>query len=156
MANLSRPFQFRATRGSSGSDLSRDIGYDYRRTVGRHVRDWRLAKGLTQEQLAQQMGMGFTAVSAIETGRGAVPPERYEDFAAILGVPRREFGKFMLRYTNPWAYAMIFEEEAHADPQLRRDLQAIPERLGVNIATGRPTGRARNASNEHEGPSGRE
>ena len=142
MANLSRPFQFRAGRGSDSAELNRDIAYDYRRTVGRMVRDWRLAKGMTQDELARAMGMGFTAISAIETGRSTVPPERYQEFADILNVERVEFGKLMLRYSNPWAYALIFDPE-HADRPLQEDIGSIPERIGVNTATGRPTQNAR-------------
>lgn len=41
---------------------------DMRRLVGRNVRKFRLAKGLTQEQLSELCGHGQNYISSLETG----------------------------------------------------------------------------------------
>jgi len=126
MPNLSRPLHGRNARGSTGSDLGRDIPHDYRRKVGAWIRERRLASQLTQQDLANQLGVGFTAISAIEVGRGSVPPERYEAMADALGIDHEEFAKVMLRYSNPWAYGMLFGK----DRKLKDELKEMPERVG--------------------------
>lgn len=42
---------------------------DARRTVGKNVRRYRLAAGLSQEQLAERMGVDRAYVSGLEVGR---------------------------------------------------------------------------------------
>ena len=113
-----------ANRGSKGDDLSRDIPHDYRRYVGQWLRDLRVQSNLRQQDVADVLGLGFTAVSAMETGRTSVPPEQYEAMANVLGVDHVEFGKTMLRYSNPWAYKMIFG----ADRKLTDELSELPGR----------------------------
>ena len=106
--------------------LPRDLGYEYRRRLGAWVRQARLAVGLTQQQLADRLGVGFTAISAVENGRNNIPPERYELLAEALGVDKQDFGRLVLRWTNPWLYALLFGDGEHS---LKEDLGAIPERL---------------------------
>jgi transcriptional regulator with XRE-family HTH domain len=103
----------------------RDIGFDYRRKVGNKVRDLREAKALTQRELGQLVGMGANAVSAIELGRNPIPPERYEAFAEALGEPQKRFGVFLLEYTDPWLFALIYGKEKAA----RHNLEQIPDRM---------------------------
>ena len=114
-------------RGSKGNDLSRDIPNEYRRHVGAWLREHRLANDLRQEDLAVALGVVATAISQIENGRASIPPERYEALADFLGIPHAEFGKTMLRYTNPWAYAMIF---GHTK-EIRDEIENIPSRHGT-------------------------
>lgn len=123
--SIAYPLMGRTTRGSSGTDLTRDIPHDYRRQSGAYLRDLRTKRGLTQQQLGEQIGVGFTAVSAIENGRVSVPPDKYELLVSALGVPRQEFGKIMLRFSNPWAYALIFGAREQA---LKDELAAMPSR----------------------------
>ena len=129
MSSINRPMYKRlptnsVDRGSKGADLKRDIAFDYRRTVGIWLRDLRQSRELTQQDVADQLGLGFTAVSAIEVGRSSVPPEKYEELADLYEVDHKEFAKKMLRYSNPWAFAMIFG----ADKQLSSDISEIPVR----------------------------
>jgi transcriptional regulator with XRE-family HTH domain len=124
-----KPMMGRTKRGSTPSNLERDIAYDYRRIVGHWIQDKRLKTGLTQQALGRALGISNTAVSAIELGRNTLSPERMGELADILGVLRHEFGTFMLRYTNPWMYALIYGEH---DPTLKADLQNLPERLADN------------------------
>jgi transcriptional regulator with XRE-family HTH domain len=103
-------------------DAGEDIGYDYRRKIGRFVREQRLRLGMTQAELGEHLGMGNTAVSALELGRSVVAPERFSTMADLFGVPRAEMGKFLLRYTNPWIYALIYGERSN---DLKSDLQNL-------------------------------
>lgn len=135
MPTVNRPFAQRARRrGASPNnlDLSRDIPHDYRRVVGAWLRDLRLKAGMTQAQLADILGVGFTAISAIEVGRGSVPPERYDALASALGVDRAEFGKTMLRYSNPWAFEMIYGDAMSRSERarLKEELAQMPTRVG--------------------------
>ena len=134
MAAHTRPMGGRTQatlRGSEGSDLERDIAGDYRRHTGRWLKDARAAAGLTQLELSKLMGMdGTSSISSFEVGRGSIPPERYKDFATSLGQNERDMGLFMLRYTNPWLYALIYGD---ADVNLKRDIAALPMRGKTSI-----------------------
>jgi len=55
--------------------------------VGRNVRVWRIAKGLSQGQLADRLGITFQQVQKYEIGGNRVPVGRLVKIAAILGVP---------------------------------------------------------------------
>ncbi len=121
MAAITKPMMNRK-RGAIGADLDQDIAYDYRRRIGRWVRENRLRLDLTQAALGDVLGMGHTAVSALELGRSVISPERYAALADLFGLPRSEVGKFLLRYTNPWIYALIYGERS-AD--LKSDLSNL-------------------------------
>ncbi|HYK81470.1 MAG TPA: helix-turn-helix transcriptional regulator [Micropepsaceae bacterium] len=56
-------------------------------TVGRNVRIWRMAKGLSQSQLASRLGITFQQVQKYETGANRIGTGRLVKIAAILGVP---------------------------------------------------------------------
>lgn len=99
------------------------MAYEYRRKVGSYLRDQRLRIGMTQAELGKVLGMGHTAISAIELGRGSVPPERYAGISSVLGLQEEEFGKFLLRYTNPWLHALIY---GTTDKILGHDLKKFP------------------------------
>lgn len=103
------------------------IAYDYRRRLGQFLAERRLAREMTQEELANLLGVVPTSISAIELGRSTVAPERCEAYAEALGLDKADFGKLMFRYSNPWLYAMIFGVEG--DPELQKDLANIPERV---------------------------
>ena len=55
--------------------------------VGRNVRVWRMAKGLSQAQLARRLGVTFQQVQKYETGGNRVSTGRLVKLAAILAVP---------------------------------------------------------------------
>jgi transcriptional regulator with XRE-family HTH domain len=72
------------------------------------------------------VGVWNTAISAIEIGRNSVPPERYKDFADVLGIPRKEWARFILEQTDPWLYALLFDDEKKVSHRIK----TIPERVG--------------------------
>ena len=56
-------------------------------TVGRNVRIWRMAKGLSQIQLAKRLGVAFQQVQKYEVGINRIGTGRLVQIAAILDVP---------------------------------------------------------------------
>src|SRR5215471_7981147 len=55
--------------------------------VGRNVRIWRMAKGLSQSQLAGRLGVTFQQVQKYEVGANRIGTGRLVMLAGILGVP---------------------------------------------------------------------
>jgi len=56
-------------------------------TVGRNVRVWRMARGLSQKQLAQRLGLTFQQVQKYESGGDRISMGRLVKVARVLGVP---------------------------------------------------------------------
>ena len=80
-----------------------------RKEAGAWLRELRERRGLSQRRLAAQLGSDYyTFVSQLETGRGRIPPDRYEAWAEALGVPPLEFVKNLLRYYDPETYRILF------------------------------------------------
>jgi transcriptional regulator with XRE-family HTH domain len=55
--------------------------------VGRNVHFWRLARGLSQTQLADRLGVTFQQVQKYETGHNRVSMGRLVKTAAVLRIP---------------------------------------------------------------------
>ena len=55
--------------------------------VGRNVRIWRMAKGLTQDDLASRVGVTFQQLQKYEIGGNRIPTGRLVKLSGILGVP---------------------------------------------------------------------
>jgi transcriptional regulator with XRE-family HTH domain len=55
--------------------------------VGRNLRIWRMAKGLSQSQLASRLGVTFQQVQKYEIGSNRIGTGRLVKAAGILGVP---------------------------------------------------------------------
>jgi transcriptional regulator with XRE-family HTH domain len=55
--------------------------------VGRNLRIWRMAKGLSQTQLANRLGVTFQQVQKYEIGANRIGTGRLVKSAAILSVP---------------------------------------------------------------------
>jgi transcriptional regulator with XRE-family HTH domain len=55
--------------------------------VGRNVRIWRMAKGLSQAQLANRLGVTFQQIQKYEVGSNRIGTGRLVKLASILGVP---------------------------------------------------------------------
>ncbi len=84
---------------------------DLRREGGRWLKDLREQAGLSQRQLAGRVGTEhYTFISQLETGRGRIPPDRYVDWAAALGMPSKPFVQQLLRYYDPITHEILFRE----------------------------------------------
>jgi transcriptional regulator with XRE-family HTH domain len=55
--------------------------------VGRNVRVWRMARSMTQEQLAGRVGVTFQQLQKYEIGGNRIPTGRLVKLAGILDVP---------------------------------------------------------------------
>jgi len=55
--------------------------------VGRNVRIWRMARGLSQAQLASKLGITFQQLQKYEVGSNRIGTGRLVKLAALLGVP---------------------------------------------------------------------
>ena len=84
---------------------------DLRREGGRWLKELREAAGLSQRQLAAKVGADYyTFISQLETGRGRIPPDRYLDWAAALGVEAKVFVRDLMRYYDPITFAVLFAD----------------------------------------------
>ena len=122
MTSVTKPMM---DRGSNGG--FEDRAYSYRRTIGRRVKELRLEAGMTQRELGQTVDVDGNAISSLELGRSSVSPERYRHFAEAFGIGKEEWGKWLLRYTNPYLYALIYSGEK--DKELERDLKILDNAL---------------------------
>ena len=59
---------------------------DMRALVGRNVKKFRLAKGLTQEELAERSGFGQNYLSGLERGQRNPTVVTLWELAQVLGV----------------------------------------------------------------------
>ena len=82
---------------------------DLRREGGRWLKDQREKAGLSQRQLAAQVGAEYYSfISQLESGRGRIPPDRYEAWADALGLPARTFVQEMMRFYDPITHDILF------------------------------------------------
>lgn len=79
--------------------------------VGKRVRHRRWMVGMTQQQLADKVGIKFQQIQKYETGMNRVSASRLWDIAEALGVP----------------ISFFFDGLAGAEPQVRGDLMGDKE-----------------------------
>jgi transcriptional regulator with XRE-family HTH domain len=83
---------------------------DLRREAGRWLADLRDRAGLSQRQLAHAVGSEFyTFISQIESGKGRIPPDKYQLWAKALEISPREFAKGILSFYDPVTYHILFD-----------------------------------------------
>lgn len=61
-----------------------------RQSVGKRIRELRVERSLTQEELAHESGVDRSVLSGVESGRRGLLYERLFDIADALGVPASE------------------------------------------------------------------
>jgi transcriptional regulator with XRE-family HTH domain len=88
---------------------------------------------MTQEELSMVMGISPSGVSAIESGRNSLPPDLLEVVAKTLGVDLVAFTKVYLRWSNPWAFRILFAPD---DRRIANELRNIPDRAGLDVFKG--------------------
>jgi transcriptional regulator with XRE-family HTH domain len=83
-----------------------------REQAGVWLRSLREGVGLSQRELAARVGVEYyTFVSQIETGRGRIPPDRYEIWALALGMEPSVFVKELLRFYDPITFRVLFPQD---------------------------------------------
>ena len=58
--------------------------------VGRRIRAWRTQRGLTQQQLAEALGVSESYIQHVEQGARSLRVDKLLELAAALGVPARD------------------------------------------------------------------
>lgn len=95
-------------RGGNQASASVTRG-DLRSQAGVWLRENREQAGLSQRDLAMRVGvLYYTFISQIESGKGRIPPERYEAWANALNIDSREFAVMMLSFYEQTTYKLIF------------------------------------------------
>ena len=69
---------------------------DLKRQIGRQIAKARLARGLTQEGLAERTGRSVEAISNLERGKSFPSLDTLQSLSDRLGVPIRDFSKSRL------------------------------------------------------------
>jgi transcriptional regulator with XRE-family HTH domain len=83
---------------------------ELRREGGRWLKELREKAGLSQRQMADAVGADYyTFISQLETGRGRIPPDRYEIWAKALNISPRYFVREVLRYYDPITFSLLFD-----------------------------------------------
>jgi len=59
--------------------------------LGKRIRGLRRLKRMTQQDLAQELGLSASQLSNIERGVKEPEPELLEHLALVLGIPNEEF-----------------------------------------------------------------
>lgn len=85
---------------------------DYR-SIGTRIRDVRKSKGITQERLAEEVGVGSTHISHIETGVGIASVPTLIDIINALDCSADELLCLEVRKARPFCYEWL--EDALAD-----------------------------------------
>jgi transcriptional regulator with XRE-family HTH domain len=82
---------------------------ELRREAGAWLKELRERRGLSQRQLATMLGTEYyTFISQLETGRGRIPPDRYQAWADALELDAADFVKALMRYYDPVTYGILF------------------------------------------------
>ena len=98
--------------------------------VGKRVRHRRWLIGMTQQQLAEQVGIKFQQIQKYETGANRVSASRLWDIADALGVPVSFFFEGMEDAQKPEAEKPSVPTDLMGDKEaldLVRSYYAIPE-----------------------------
>jgi len=95
--------------------------------VGKKVRHRRWLVGMTQQQLAEKVGIKFQQIQKYETGMNRISASRLWDIADTLGVPVEFFFEGLQesgeQASNPATDVMVDKEAL----ELVRSYYAIPE-----------------------------
>lgn len=87
-----------------------------RKKGGLYLKKLRESAGLTQRELAVKLGLNYyTFISQIESGKGRVPPDQYEKWAAALGVNVSEFVRKLLVFYDPMTFQALFGTPRNED-----------------------------------------
>jgi len=88
---------------------STDQRAQLRQRGGAWLRQQRKQRGLSQREVSEHLGIdSHTFISAIESGGPALPEERWEEYAKILGTDWPAFCIKMMMYFKPNIYTACF------------------------------------------------
>lgn len=90
-----------------------------KKSLGQRIKEIRKARGLTQKQLAEKIGIGTANISYIETGHFAPTIENFEKIADVLGVEPPELYTFTSQKPLSEMRNELFNELSHNDELLK-------------------------------------
>ncbi|WP_099864754.1 helix-turn-helix domain-containing protein [Pararhizobium haloflavum] len=94
--------------GHPQQGMNADDVMKLRQQAGLYLRSLRETAGLSQRELAKLTDIGYYSfISQIESGRGRVPPEKYQMFADALQVDAKQFVMQLLRYYDPHTFRIL-------------------------------------------------
>lgn len=98
--------------------------------VGKRIRHRRWMVGMTQQQLAERVGIKFQQIQKYETGMNRVSASRLWDISDAMGVEISFFFEGLGRHTTPESEEIAARGDFMADKEaleLVRSYYAIPE-----------------------------
>jgi transcriptional regulator with XRE-family HTH domain len=105
-------------------------------TVARNLRRFRIARGVSQTELGNAVGVTFQQIQKYENGKNAVAPGRLRQICEILGVtPADMFGSQPkidgepIPVMTPWAYRTLMALDKLGSERVRRSISALIEEL---------------------------
>jgi transcriptional regulator with XRE-family HTH domain len=104
--------------------MSRKPASNMDKAVGRNIKVYRLAKGLSQTELADSLGLTFQQVQKYEKGVNRVGSGRLFQISNILGVPLMSFFEGGETAISPRGASPF---DLLADPQSLKLVQAFAE-----------------------------
>jgi transcriptional regulator with XRE-family HTH domain len=124
-------------------------------TVGRNVRIWRMARGLSQTQLGDRIGVTFQQVQKYESGGNRISTGRLTKIARVLGVgvmtlldgadqaeaPAEVHSRVLIQNSRALRLAQAFAAIPQSERKLRASLVVFVEQVAA--ATARKTPRRR-------------
>src|SRR5687768_1392780 len=94
---------------------------DARKEAGAWLKKLRKDAGITQLNVARACGYEYvTFISQIESGKGRIPPEKYETFAKVYNVDSRWFAQNYLRHTDPYMFKLLFSFNGQGGDAIER------------------------------------
>jgi transcriptional regulator with XRE-family HTH domain len=117
-------------------------------TVGRNVRIWRLARGLSQTQLADRIGVTFQQVQKYESGGNRISTGRLTKIARVLRVPvmtlldgtdqadppAKVHSRVLIQNTRALRLAQAFATIPQSQRKLRGSLVVLVEQVAADMA----------------------
>lgn len=100
------------------------------RHVGIRIRQVRMLKGISQEKLAEELGLTFQQVQKYEKGVNRVGAGRLWKLAGIMGVPVTWFYEGLDQHVDGGGIPAMSAEAV----KLAREFDALPENRRVDIA----------------------
>jgi transcriptional regulator with XRE-family HTH domain len=117
-------------------------------TVGRNVRIWRLARGLSQTQLGDRIGVTFQQVQKYESGGNRISTGRLTKIARVLRVgvmtlldgtdqadtPAEVHSRVLIQDSRALRLAQAFAAIPQSERKLRVSLAVLVEQLAADMA----------------------
>jgi transcriptional regulator with XRE-family HTH domain len=104
--------------------------------VAHNLRRFRIARGLSQTELGNAVGVTFQQIQKYEKGKNAVAPGRLRQMCEILGVtPAKMFGSQPevdgepIPEMSPWSYRTLVALNKIRNEQVRRSIGALIEEM---------------------------